>query len=227
MKAFIVMFNRLTWPKQLAHDLTERGCEVILIDNGSEYKPLLNWYATDCPYKVHYLPHTFGHKSLWQSGIINQYSDENYIVTDHDISIKDVPHDFIQVLTNELYKTNRIKAGLSLSIDDLPVNDFTVEVKKWESKFWLTEQTPRGFYYSDIDTTLAVYSKRRIELIDTESDAFFGAVRSPKPYTVKHMPWYNIPGQLSEEEQFYADNIRRCAYWTRKLIDYGNNNIQQ
>ncbi len=220
------MFNRLTWPKQLAQDLTERGCEVILIDNGSIYPPLVEWYK-NCPYKVHYLPHTFGHKSLWQSGIINQYSDENYIVTDHDICIKDTPADFVSVLTNELYKTNRIKAGLSLAIDDLPINDFTAEVKKWESKFWLTEQTGRGFYYSDIDTTLAVYSKRRIELIDTESDSFFGAVRSPKPYTAKHMPWYNIPGSLSEEEQFYADNIRRCAYWTRKLIDYGNNNIQQ
>ncbi len=224
MKAFIVMFNRLTWPKKLADDLTALGCEVILIDNGSIYKPLLDWYA-NCPYKVHYLPSTFGHKSLWQSEIIKQYNDENYIVTDHDIDITNVPKDFISVLTNELYKTNRIKAGLSLAIDDLPENPYTAEVKKWESKFWLTEQTGRGFYYSDIDTTLAVYSKRRIELIDTESDAFFAAVRSPKPYTAKHMPWYNIPGSLSEEEQFYAQNVLRCAYWTRKIIDYGNNSI--
>lgn len=212
------MFNRLTWPRELAADLTAVGCEVILIDNGSTYPPLLEWYK-NCPYKVHHLPDHYGHKSLWQSGIINNYKDENYIVTDHDLSIKDVPKDFIEVLTAELYKTDRIKAGLSLEINDLPAGTYQGEIVQWESKFWLTEKTGRGFYYSDIDTTLAVYSAKRLAKVTTDN-GFFSAVRAPKPYTARHLPWYNIPGQLSEEEQYYADNIRRDAYWTRKLKEH-------
>lgn len=218
MKAFVIMFNRLTWSKALCENLADIGCEVIIIDNGSIYPPLLEWYK-NCPFKLYQLPNHYGHKSLWQSGIINEHKDENYIVTDHDLDISNVPSNFIQLLVNELYKTDRIKSGLSLKIDDLPKNSYSDEVIKWETKFWLTQRTAGNFFYSDIDTTLAVYSAERLAKVTTD-EGFFRAIRSPKEYECKHLPWYNIPGQLSEEEQFYADHIKRDAYWTRKLKEH-------
>ncbi len=108
MKAFVIMFNRLTWPRELCKRLAKEGCEVILIDNGSTYPPLLKWYKTKCPYKIHYLPNTYGHKSLWTSGIINEYNDEYYLVTDHDLDLSLVPNGFIKILRYALDSNTKV-----------------------------------------------------------------------------------------------------------------------
>lgn len=205
------MFNRLTWPKALCERLSDEGCEVILIDNGSVYPPLLEWYKI-CPYKIHYLPNHYGHRSLWQSNIIDQYKDEYYLVTDHDLDLSGVPEGFIDILLEGL-KLDVVKSGLSLRIDDLPDNGYTKQVAEWEKKFWETEKTGM-FYYSDVDTTLAVYARERVPLDD--SDKFFRAVRADKPYEARHMPWYNTPENITKEEEFYMDNVKRNVYWTGK-----------
>lgn len=221
MKAFVIMFNRLTWAKQLCEQLVERGFEPILIDNGSTYQPLLDWYMK-CPYKVHLLNNTYGHKSGWQSGIIQSYDEKYYAVTDHDLDLSSVPMDTKEYLLNELKRTNYPKVGLSLSIIDLPSNDYAKEVIAWEAKFWWNKNN-NGFYESDIDTTFAIYDRDRLN--DVESDAFFTALRSPNPYTAKHMPWYNEVGKISEEEKYYMNNLNRCGYWTNKFIQHENNSI--
>jgi hypothetical protein len=212
MRAFVIMFNRLTWPKALCEQLSDVGLDVILIDNGSVYPPLLEWYK-HCPYKVHYLPNYYGHRSLWQSNIISQYKDEYYLVTDHDLDISNVPDDFVDVLMEGL-KLDVVKSGLSLKIDDLPKNKYTESVIEWESKFWETEKRDK-FYFSDIDTTLAIYKADRVPKDD--SDKFFRAVRCDKPYEARHLPWYNSPDNLTEEEKFYMENIKRIGYWTTKF----------
>jgi hypothetical protein len=212
MKAFVIMFNRLTWPKALCQRLTNLGLEVILIDNGSVYPPLLEWYK-NCPYRVHHLPNYYGHRSLWQSGIISNYSDEYYLVTDHDLDISSVPDDMISVLMQGL-EYDVVKSGLSLKLDDLPNNPYTKQVTDWETKFWQTEKRGK-FFFSDVDTTLAIYKADRVPAND--SDKFFRAVRCDKPYEARHLPWYNTPDNLTEEERFYMDNIKRDVYWTGKF----------
>lgn len=211
------MFNRLTWPKALCEQLSDVGCEVILVDNESTYPPLLEWYKK-CPYKVHFLPDTLGHKSLWKSDLIDQYKDEYYIVTDHDLDLSQVPKDFIEVLTKG-FQNDVVKSGLSLKIDDLPVNSYTNEVISWETKFWQTPRDANGFYFSDIDTTLAIYKRDRVPLA-AQGDRFFRAVRSPEPYTARHLPWYNTPETITEEEIFYMNNLKSCGYWTLKYKEH-------
>jgi hypothetical protein len=219
MKAFIIMFNRLTWPQKLCQDLTNSGCEVILIDNNSTYQPLKYWYKT-CQYKVHYTQN-LGCKSLWLSGIINQYTDEYYIVTDHDLDISGLPRDWIKVLMDG-FTHNVTKSGLSLKIDDLPDNPFANEVKEFESRFW---ESKLGKYYSaPIDTTLAIYSRERMkgirfpfDLIDDSHSIFWNAVRSPKGYEARHLPWYSTPDTLSDEEKYYIKHIGNDGFWTRKF----------
>jgi hypothetical protein len=212
MKAFVIMFNRLTWPKALCERLSDEGCEVILIDNGSVYPPLLEWYKK-CSYKVHVLPDHYGHKSLWQSNIISQYKDQYYIVTDHDLDLSLVPEGFVDFLMKGL-ENDVVKSGLSLKIDDLPDNPYANKVYEYEKRFWHEMRDKNGFYFSEIDTTLAVYDRDRVKAFET--DRFFRAVRAPKPYEARHLPWYNEPGKISEEEQFYIDNIKRVAFWTMR-----------
>jgi hypothetical protein len=210
-KAFVIMYNRLTWPKQMCEWLADNGCEVILVDNGSTYAPLLDWYG-QCPYKVHRLKAQIeqAHKTPWTSGIIGQIPDSHYIVTDHDLDLSAVPSDFLAVLMAGLENKDAIKCGLSLRIDDLPDNELSKKVVKWEKKFWL-QHDQNGYYLAPVDTTLALYdAKRTANVPDTE---FFRAVRTPEPYTARHLPWYNTPENLTEEERFYLGSITNNGFW--------------
>lgn len=220
MKAFVIMLNRLTWPKKLAEDLTKAGCEVILVDNSSTYEPLLEWYKT-CPYKVHYVENT-GCKSPWQNGVIDQYNDRYYIVTDHDLDISDLPKDWIDVLMNG-FDGKVTKSGLSLKLDDLPDNKYANEARDHEARFWLTKS---GDYYSaPIDTTLAIYDRKRMagikfpfNLEDDSHSRFWNAVRSPKGYEARHMPWYNTPENITWEEKYYIEHLKNDGFWSRYFM---------
>lgn len=215
MNCFVIMFNRLTWPKELCQHLIGAGLTPILIDNNSTYGPLLDWYEGECPYKVHRIDVNCGHQVLWKSGLINKYRDRYYIVTDHDLDISRVPRDFVLQLYEGLnFYPNVIKAGLSLEIKGLPDNPFAREVVGWETKFWETKKE-NGFYLSDVDTTLAMYDRER-DFGELPNNKFFSAVRADRPYTAKHLPWYNTPEFLAEneEERYYQEHT--STYWAEK-----------
>lgn len=220
MKTFVITFNRYTWTRKLCEDLADVGLEVIMIDNGSTYLPLIEWQE-DCPFTVYRMKRNYGHKVFWEANLDKSYTDENYIITDHDLDISQVPKDFVDVLTQGLALHDVVKCGLSLEIDDLPDNEYTQKVKEWEGKFW---ETPRikGYYASDIDTTLAVYSRDKLSKINN----FFSALRAPKPYTARHLPWYNELDKISEEEKFYINSSVSCGYWNNKFKEiYGINRV--
>jgi hypothetical protein len=222
MKAFVVMYNRLTVAKKLCEDLVASNCEPILIDNGSKYKPLLDWYKS-CPYKVHFVENTGG-KSLWNSRVINQYNDDFYIVTDHDLDISEVPKDFPEVLKQAMINNGTLKAGLSLKISDLPYNEYAQLAYEWEKKFWELPKTLDGFYQAPVDTTLAVYNSAMIKQLSFPFDyisncheLFFNGIRAPKPYECRHLPWYNTKENLTDEEKYYISNIKNDGYWLQKF----------
>lgn len=222
--AFVIMYNRLTWPDKMCTRLVEMGCEVVLVDNGSTYPPLLEWYD-ECPYEKVFLPYGSSHKSVWEHGIVDKYTDRDYIVTDHDLDLSGVPLDMVDFLRKGLndaraLKIGAVKSGLSLRISDLPSNTYTEEVIKWERAFWHNPTTVDGFYLSNIDTTLALYAKERFDTVGHSSDAFYAAVRSPEPYVARHLPWYNTKENLTEEERYYMYNLAIQAHWTSRFKDH-------
>lgn len=211
LNCFIVMWNRLTYPMKMAEYLSDHNVNVIMIDNNSSYEPLLEWYKSKCKYKVYRLKENMGHKCLYISGILNEYKDDHYFLTDPDLDLSQVPADFIDVLFKGLeHNKSVLKSGLSLEINDLPDNEYARGVFKWEEKFWNPGRFKNGFYESDTDTTFALYDRKRewegfmTNLNEPENlNKFFCAVRSPRPYTVRHLPWYNTPDNLTEEEKYY------------------------
>src|SRR3990167_5635728 len=205
IKAFVIMYNRFTWAKNLCEFLSDNGCDVILMDNGSTYPPLLKWYKT-CGYKIHQMTNTCYNRGLWESGLIDSYGDKNYILTDPDLDLSSVPSDFIEKLFIGLENNPDVmKSGLSLRIDDLPENAYTKEVISWEKKWWEKPKDKNGFFMADLDTTLSLYDRERTSKF--YKDGFFLAVRSPEPYVAKHLAWYNTPENITKEEQFYMDNV--------------------
>lgn len=211
MKAYIISFNRLTLLQNLAKELSKK-CDVVIVDNCSTYPPLLEWLDS-CEYEVIYMDQNYGHQVCWVQNLIGD--DRYYIVTDHDLDISGLPDDWLDVLMKglELFP-NVIKSGLSLEINDLPDNAYANEAKRWESKFW--HEQKNGYYLADIDTTLAVYDKTR-SFGKLPNNRFFSAVRSDRPYTAKHIPWYLTSEKLAAdpEEQHYQNSV--TTYWSGKF----------
>ncbi len=215
MKAFVIAFNRLHMMRQLCEQLTESGLEAVIIDNASTYPPLLLWYEMECPYEVIHMDKNYGHQVAWTQNLIGD--DKYYIVTDHDLDLSGIPSDWVEVLKGGLIENEDvIKCGLSLRINDLPENEYTKEVIRWETKYWERPKRWDMWYVSEIDTTLAMYDRDR-PFGHLPNDRFFSAVRSGEPYTAKHLPWYNTKESIEAdpEEKYYQETVN--TYWSGKF----------
>ena len=141
--------------------------------------------------------------------------------TDHDLDISNVTVDFVDVLIKGFSNPGIIKSGLSLEVNDLPQNDYAKKALDWEMKYWNRPIDSYGFYESEIDTTLALYDRTREYSGFPESDKFFQAVRSPRPYTARHLPWYNTPDNINDEEMYYINSTE--TYWLGHFKDIFRN----
>jgi hypothetical protein len=223
IKVFIIMYNRLTIPKKLIENIADTGCEPILLDNQSTYPPLLDWYKS-CPFKVHTFNQRYGERVFWDSGLFNEYKDEYYIVTDHDLDISNVPLNYVDMLINGLGNQNITKCGLSLDIYDLPDTEYGETVIACEAKYW-NEKDYLGNYIAGVDTTFAMYDRKRQTDGWDYGDKFYFGTRLPTPYTAKHMPWYLTEGSLNNdpEEKYYHTQCNN--FWSTVYKQKYNINI--
>jgi len=204
-------FNRLTTLKKLIHSFEKRGyTNLIILDNKSDYKPLLDFYDRT-NYKVYRLRRNIGSKALWKSGVFLKYMFSNFCYTDSDLEIvEECPDDFMEVFYTILKKYKEVyKVGFSLKIDDLPDHyDRKDEVINWESRYYENEKET-NYYIAPIDTTFALYrpfSKRG------KRDGSVEMIRVGKPYQMRHLPWYRDSKNLSEEELYYKSS-KKPTHW--------------
>lgn len=211
MKVFIINYNRLTLVQNIAQCLHDVELDVNIIDNHSEYPPLLDWYKV-CPYNVLMMDKNHGHTVFWSQHLYDLVEGERYMITDPDLDISKVPSNFVSLLSKGLDKyPNFYKCGLSLKIDDLPNTPIGNEAKGWESKFW-QHKLDEEFYAADIDTTLAMYRKGVI--FHT-----INAIRTAPPYSARHIPWYYTSfEELPEDEKFYYSSSKTFTSWAKHII---------
>lgn len=215
---YINNFNRLTTTRKLAKWFDDvPGTELIIIDNASTYPPLLDWYVHECPYKIVRLDGNGGHHAPWKQACVLHahthraiFGSEWYIVTDPDLDLADVPKDLVDVLLSGFtVMPNAVKVGVSLEIDDLPPVH-SERVRSWEQQFW-TRLVGDGFFQADIDTTLAIYRAETMHATAMTTNQ--GCLRTVRPYTARHMPWYLDPKNLSAEETYYFQQANGCTTW--------------
>jgi hypothetical protein len=209
VRALLINYNRLEWPRRMAEQLAGRlGVEPVILDNASTYPPTLEWYRS-CPYKVVRLGYNFGHLAPWITGHA-YWAGARYIVSDPDLDLSGVPADAVSHLVRELDANPQLrKVGLGLRIDDLPDTPAGREAARWEQQFW-TDGTGGGFFDANIDTTFAVYAAER------EGLPFMRARRSDAPYLARHLPWYLTPESLSDEGAYYLRTLARDTHWSVK-----------
>ena len=211
--AFIINYNRLTLPAKMAEFLSKnKNVDVYIIDNASTYEPLLEWYKT-CPYKVIHMDGNHGHTVFWKKGLYTQYVKEgNYILTDSDLDLSTIPDNWLEVLEEGLKKYPYAKVGFSLETNDLPDTPFKNEIQAWESQFWppKARQLDEMFIEAHVDTTFSLHR--------TNEHGVYSSLRTNRPYTAKHVPWYYTDfDQLPEDEQYYFNTLKTSTLWSRQF----------
>lgn len=211
----IISFNRLSNLKDLVEYFLKIGEEnIIILDNNSTYPPLLEWLHEinkNNNVNVNFLDKNYGHTVYWNINFKNEIKDYEYFVyTDNDI----IPYDFYEsnwkeVWIEKLNKHKVRKVGAAISINDIP-NSFELknDVVKHESQFW-EEEIKENTYLADIDTT--------IFLSKTNCNYEYGPALRLSNYLIKHQPWYVDYKNLSEEDEYYFNNLEKSSHWSRQI----------
>ena len=210
---YINTFNRLTTTRNLVEQVKQLpNAQPVVIDNDSDYAPLLEWYESK-PCDIVKLKENLGHHAPWTSGVVDGDGAAQYVVTDCDIDIDGVPRDVLDVLASAFRWPLRtpIKSGLALRIDDLP--PWQTAVIEWESRWW--KHRVHGlldWYRAAIDTTFAMY-RQGTTLRQIQDVARTPAVRLGGDYQARHMPWYLDGENLDEENQHYFATANESNSW--------------
>lgn len=168
--------------------------EIIIIDNGSSNRDLLQWYK-DCPYAVVFLEN-LGHRAPWMSGLIDRISTDLYVVTDPDLDLSGLPDDTLLHLADLLEQYPFAgKVGLSLQTDGVPeTSPYYKHVHDYESLIQSRISLAGDFLDAPVDTTFAIYDRRLVD------DYRVCGIRSRSPYMAKHIPWHVV---VPDEEFLY------------------------
>ena len=208
---YIISYNRLDYLSQTIEWLEKNGyTNIVIIDNKSTYKPLLDYYKT-CKFKIAFMKKNWGHNVFYKAPRFFIKSRFTFhILTDPDLlPVDECPSDFVEVFTRVMMTYPDVsKVGFSLKINDLPDEYYLKdEVLRWESKFYScpidNELFSCKLYNANIDTTFAVNSPLFLRPFRNK----YKGIRTGFPYQARHLPWYNI--SLSDEERNYIKTIRK------------------
>lgn len=173
--------------------------QIIIIDNGSNYQPLLDWYEQVKDRVSIRFGKNEGHLALWATGLHKELGDF-FIYTDSDIELNEnFPKDWKEIMYN-LWVKYKKKVALALRVDDIPIcYRYKNQVVRNEGRWWLNE-IEKDIYEADTDTTFF--------FIQNFGDNQYTSVRIARPDMIaRHKSWYIDLNNLDEEETFYLNNL--------------------
>ncbi len=196
--------NLLTWPKEMVSCISQfQGLsEIIILDNDSSYPPLLDWYA-ERPCKIIFTGQNNGHFAPFQDHITSQMT-ELFVISDPDMGLLEVPKDVLLKMKDYIEHCPVDKVGLSLNYQIVsPLSPYYTHVNSWEKQFYETPVIHKGIRASGVDTTFAMYSKKK------KTTYFVGGCRMDPPYTARHYPWEIITPD--EEFIYYLQRVNASS----------------
>lgn len=219
MPILINNFNRLDLLKKQIDWLMnlEDKVSIIIVDNLSTYPPLLDFYKQlDHPFiQVVYLYFNSWRKGAEYLGKKKLSGFDKFVITDSDLlPYSSTPNNLIAHLSQLLDRyPNYNHIGTSLEINDLPDhNPLKSTIFNYESTFWppMAKCLNHEVYVAKIDTTFAMYRHSSTILL-TEP-----ALRTLRPYTLKHIDWYLDPKQYTSEFKYYLKSCKSFATWAHE-----------
>ncbi len=185
--------------------------QIILVDHGSTYMPMIEYLASsphDVQQRADHPP-----RALWDGANLSYYVGHNepYLVTDPDLVFDDAcPADWLEQMRAELERepSRPVKVGMGLRIDDLPDTLLARKVRDWECLFWVNPTPQRRSWHAPVDTTMALYPPLRQQ----PGFALSPALRMNSPYLMRHLPWY--ADDFPEETQYYRQHaLTGASHW--------------
>lgn len=188
-------YNLLTWPKEMVNRLKqwENIGEIIIVDNASDYEPLLEWYDTS-PCTVIRLESNMGHKAPWDSGVVSGLGTSVYAITDPDLDLSSTSKKTINKCLKALYEFKGVgKVGLRLEYKDVPeASSYYEHIQSYERNRQINTRIVNGVLIDvSIDTTFAVYDV---------PNYFIGGVSLPE--SARHIPWYYSKEERESDAEF-------------------------
>lgn len=186
--------------------------DIFIMDCGSQYPPLLEWYKV-AEATVVMLPN-WGNHALWrwlrEGAKMPQHT--HYFMSDADLDLAEVPLDFLRVLQQGLTDhRDYLKAGLSLMVADLPDTPYAKYVHSREAGYWRHPVGTR-FFAADIDTTGVLYRA------GSGWGGYGPSLRAAPPYVARHPLWYvdpRLPDTWSDELKHYVSRANsQFSSWT-------------
>ncbi len=219
MPVIINNFNRLALVKKQIEWLLslDQKVSILIVDNDSTLPPLLEFYKSINAPNIQVIPLRFNSWRLGAAYIAKQLvSFKKVIITDSDLlPYSSTPKDIVQHLSNLLDKYPKANhIGLSLELNDIPDDSpMKAKVIKYESQFWEpnTSRINDEVYDAKIDTTFAMY-RNSSTILDTGP-----ALRTVRPYTLKHVDWYLRPKDYSDEYKYYLASCKGFATWATEM----------
>lgn len=210
----------------MASLLSEQGHEIIFIDNGSTYEPLLDYYDK-CNLQVIRLKN-IGNRAAWDAGIVTNL-DEYYVSTDPDYDLSMVPSDWPEVLMEGFKQYPQYhKFGLSWDESQVPPENpawIADEMYKYPQGHPLTWSSalPNNWYNYPCDSSFAIHKPH------VPFD--IGGIRKGRPYTGVHLPWHitlepsknpNARYVLMDEEiYYYFTHCENSSFTWARMWEFG------
>lgn len=197
----------------------ETGMRAItVIDNGSTYPPLLDFYKTVEKDITLFRPEVDlgwrGGWAFWDLGLNKAYTTPVLISDSDCVPDEQCPKDLVPILLEILDEfPNCRKVSPGVRIDDIP-DHFSrkKEVIDGESCQWV-DKVPRSkapeIYNAHTDTTTTLCADGGV--IQWNDQQF----RTGFPYVIKHTPWY-LNGSTDEEKYYAAHLGTGWSYWQGK-----------
>ncbi len=203
----VIINNRdlLSWPRAMIERIErfERLAQILIVDNGSTYPPLLEFYA-ETPHTVVWLDNR-GHSAPWSPEVLALVATRYYVVTDPDLDLYETPSDCLPHLMRCLQRFPRAgKIGLGLRIDDVPVSSpYFHHVNSLERGYWSLPLLDGLVRPAPVDTTFAIYDRSLL------SRYVVCGGRTDAPYTARHWPWSVITP--NDEFRYYLERANHSS----------------
>ncbi|NCB44084.1 MAG: glycosyltransferase family 2 protein [Clostridia bacterium] len=204
---YVAMVKLVDWLHEAGHK------NIIILDNQSDYPPLLDYYRRQDVCTVVYLGANFGHRALWKSGFYKKIKNKYFCYTDPDlVPVSECPKDLVSHLLEVLWRySGVVKVGPGLRISDIPDHyEHKDMVIAWESQYWKVP-VEKNVYKAALDTTFAIYRPRTFHCPYLPH---LPSLRTGEPYVMHHTPWYEDSDRLTEEEIFYRNKLSGISWWS-------------
>jgi len=219
---FIISFNRLTCLQKLVAWLESAElAEPIIVDNGSTYPPLLDWFdRMRGTIAIHDFKDNYGPYRVWDQRLFEARTSPEqpfYVVTDPDVvPIAECPKDAIPRLVDAWNALRSPKVGLSFRLETIPDTlPSGHDIRAWETRMQSDgvrqpdgagARALPGCYESMLDTTFQVNHRDMLPPSGGSS-----GIRLAHPYQADHLGWHLDPHHLSDEERYYWQTASHLA----------------